>query len=233
MPRRKRQPNASTRVIAYTRVSTAEQAVSHLGLDAQRSTIEAEVARRGWTDVEWIADEGESARSLDRPGIQAALAELAADRAGVLIAAKIDRLSRSVADFCGLVAIAKAQGWALVAMNSPADMTTAEGRLMATMLAGFAEFESEMISQRTRAAMAVRRAQGGQLGAPRCLDPAIAARIVAMRADGGTWSGIARLLNDEGTPSATGGAWYPSTIRKVVLSRAELADVLDAQAGVG
>jgi len=232
MPRRKRQPNASTRVIAYTRVSTAEQAVSHLGLDAQRSAIEAEIARRGWTDVdvEWIADEGESARSLDRPGIQAALAELAADRAGVLIAAKIDRLSRSVADFCGLVAKATAQGWALVAMNSPADMTTAEGRLMATMLAGFAEFESEMISQRTRAAMAVRRAQGGQLGAPRCLDPTIAARIVAMRADGGTWSGIARLLNDEGTPSATGGAWYPSTIRKVVLSRAELADVVELSA---
>ncbi len=86
--RRPRRP-PSSRVIAYTRVSTEDQAVSGLGLEAQRATLTGEAERRGWTDVAYVVDEGYSAKSLDRPGILGALDDLAAGRAGVLVVAKL------------------------------------------------------------------------------------------------------------------------------------------------
>lgn len=92
------------------RVSTEEQASSGAGLGAQRAALGAEAVARGWADVEWVADEGSSAKDLRRPGIASALAELEAGRSGVLAVAKLDRLSRSVHDFATLVERAHRQG---------------------------------------------------------------------------------------------------------------------------
>jgi len=87
------------RVAAYSRVSTAEQADSKAGLNAQRRAIRAECRRRGWEVVEDIQDPGYSAKDLKRPGIQAALVALARGDADALVVAKLDRLSRSMLDF--------------------------------------------------------------------------------------------------------------------------------------
>src|SRR4051794_28784928 len=98
--RRRRRPTAAvmSTVIAYTRVSTEEQAASGAGLAAQRATIEAEAARRGWAIIDWHSDEGISGGKgiEDRPGLAAAVAAVESGKAGTLIAAKLDRLSRSV-----------------------------------------------------------------------------------------------------------------------------------------
>ena len=69
--------------------------MSGLGLTAQRTAITAECTRRGWDEPTWIIDDGFSAKSLERPGITAALGDLAAGRVETLIVAKLDRLSRS------------------------------------------------------------------------------------------------------------------------------------------
>src|SRR3954471_11509034 len=104
-------------VVGYIRVSTDEQAESGAGLAAQRTAIEAECTRRGWTLVETFEDAGASGKSLDgRPQLAAALAAVESGRAATLVVAKIDRLSRSVHDASGFLTRAQRGGWSLVAL---------------------------------------------------------------------------------------------------------------------
>lgn len=129
----------SSRVICYVRVSTDEQRDSGLGLAAQRAKLESECAYRGWTDALFIEDAGHSAKSLDRPGIRRALELLSANDAGVLMVAKLDRLSRSVIDFANLMDLANREGWLLVVLDLGVDMTTATGRMVAGIMAQLAQ----------------------------------------------------------------------------------------------
>jgi DNA invertase Pin-like site-specific DNA recombinase len=151
---RTRADEAPPRVLAYVRVSSAEQAESRGGLEAQRATILAEAERRGWQLVDVIEDAGWSAKDLKRPGIQAALETLRRGQADALVVAKLDRLSRSLLDFAGLMAVAQRQAWALVALDVDVDTSIPAGEAMASLLATFAQFERRLIGQRTREAMA-------------------------------------------------------------------------------
>jgi DNA invertase Pin-like site-specific DNA recombinase len=221
MSTRRRRPAptaASTVVIAYRRVSTEEQGVSGAGLGAQRQALETEALRRGWTEVEWIEDAGFSGKNLKRPGIQAALAQLARGEAGALVVSKLDRLSRSIVDTAGLMERARREGWALIALDVDVDTSTPSGELLTNIMASANQFERRVISQRTKDALAVKRAQGVHTGRRSTLDPAVKARIVTMY-DGGAGLGlsaIARELNEEGAPTGQGGArWYPSSVRAV------------------
>jgi DNA invertase Pin-like site-specific DNA recombinase len=90
---------------------------------------------------------------------------------------------------------------------------------MATMLAAFAQHERRLIGERTRAALAQKRAQGIQPGRPRSLAADVRARIVSERGEGETLQMIADRLNVEGVPTAQGGKrWCSATIGKVALS---------------
>ena len=99
-PRRRTRIAPEGTVVAYARVSTDEQAASGAGLDAQRIAVEAEAQRRGWTVVGWHADEGISGgKGVEhRPGLAAAIEAVESGRAAGLLAAKLDRVSRSVLD---------------------------------------------------------------------------------------------------------------------------------------
>lgn len=88
--------------LAYVRVSTAEQVEQGASLDAQRAALIAEADKRGW-DVEIVADEGLSAKRLNRPGLQDALARLDVGAADYLLSIRLDRVSRSVGNFAGLL----------------------------------------------------------------------------------------------------------------------------------
>jgi DNA invertase Pin-like site-specific DNA recombinase len=206
------------RVLGYVRVSTDEQSGSGAGLEAQRQAIIAECERRGWQLVEVVEDAGFSAKDLKRPGIQEALRVLKEGDAKALVASKLDRLSRSMIDFTGLMVTAQKQGWALVALDCAVDTTTPAGEAMANVLATFAQFERRLISQRTKDALAVKRAQGVRLGRPVTLPGKVARRIQRERAKGKTLAAIADGLNRDRVPTAQGGkAWYPATVRAVLL----------------
>lgn len=207
-----------TRVVGYLRVSTREQADSGAGLAAQRSAIAAEAARRGW-DVVWEEDAGQSGKSLKRPGITETLRLLKRREASALVVAKLDRLSRSVQDFAGLLALAGKQGWAVVALDLGVDTTTPSGRLVAHVLAAVAEWERDVIGQRTRDALAERKAAGMRLGRERMCSPATVARIVASSEAGLTVAAIAHALDAERVPTPRGGRrWYPSTVRRLLIA---------------
>ena len=161
----------------------AERAAAQgLRRSAKRSI--AECQRRGWHLLEVIEDAGFSAKDLKRPGIQEALRVLEAGEANALVAAKLDRLSRSMIDFTALMATAQKQGWALVALDCAVDTTTPTGEAMANMLATFAQFERRLISQRTREALAVKKSQGVRLGRPTTMPKKVVNRIRRERAPG-------------------------------------------------
>lgn len=218
MKRAATKPSESGVMVAYVRVSTSEQADSGAGLAAQRATVDAEVARRGWTLGAVYEDAGASGKSLTgRPALAEALAALDRGDAAGLIVAKLDRLSRSVADAADLLDRAHRGGWSLVACDLGVDTSTPAGEAMANVMATFAQLERRMIGQRTRDALAARRAQGVRLGRPRTLPAEVVARIVTERCAGHGWTAIGKMLDEEAVPTAQGGAqWYPATVRAVV-----------------
>jgi DNA invertase Pin-like site-specific DNA recombinase len=207
--------------VGYIRVSTAEQTDSGAGLAAQRTTIEAECARRGWTLVAVYEDAGASGKSLDgRPQLAEALTAVETGTAAALVVAKLDRLSRSVRDAADLLDRAQRAGWALVAADLGVDTSTPAGEAMANVMASFGQLERRMIGARTRDALAAKRAAGVRLGRPSTLTEDVVRRILDEHAAGESWSAIARGLTADEVPTAQGGArWYPATVRKVALGQ--------------
>jgi len=206
-----------TKVIGYLRVSTADQAESGAGLDAQRASIEDHCAKRGWEILEWAEDHA-SGKSLNgRPELAAAIERIESGDAQALVVAKLDRLARSVHDFSGLVAQSAKRGWSLVVIDLQLDMTEPAGKLMANILASFAEFERDLIGKRTREGLAAKRQKGVRLGRRRSLPNEVGERLARERRGGATYREIAERLNAEGVPTGRGGReWYPSTIRSAI-----------------
>jgi DNA invertase Pin-like site-specific DNA recombinase len=206
------------RAVGYVRVSTEEQANSGAGLEAQRAAILAEVKRRGWQLVEMYEDAGVSGKSLaGRPGLASAIERVENGEAGTLVVAKLDRLSRSLLDFAGLMDRSRRKAWALVALDLAIDTTTPSGELMANILATFAQFERRLIGQRTREALAQKKREGVRLGRPRAMATDVRDRIQREREAGQTYAAIADALTREGVPTAHAGRrWYSSTVRKAL-----------------
>jgi DNA invertase Pin-like site-specific DNA recombinase len=210
--------SATDRVVGYIRVSTDEQADSGLGLEAQRSAIEAECARRGWELAEVYEDAGASGKSMSgRLALQRALDAVRGHEASALVVAKLDRLSRSLLDFAGLMEDARKGEWSLVILDLGVDTTTPSGEMIANVMATFAQFERRLIGQRTKDALAVKKRQGVKLGRPRSIGEDVVERIRSDRAEGWTLRAIAAGLNEDGVPTGHGGArWHASTVKAVL-----------------
>lgn len=210
------------RVGGYGRVSTAEQRDSGLGLDAQRTAVEAEASRRGWGPVCWSEDAGVSASVPPhrRPELAALLAAADAGLVEVVVAARLDRLTRSVADLAALLERAQRHGWTLVVVDAAGvDTTSPSGRLMAQLLGAFAEYERALIGARTRDALAAARDRGTRLGRPVTLQPEVRDRIAAEHESGRSLRAIAQGLTDDKVPTSHGGVrWYASTVAAVLRS---------------
>lgn len=217
MPAKRKRPPAGT-VLGYVRVSTDEQADSGLGLDAQRETLRAECERRGYTLLDVCADEGVSAKTVRaRPGLLAALRRVEGGEARILMVAKLDRLSRSVHDFTGLLQRAEQRGWALAACDLGVDTSTPAGEAMANVMATFAQLERKLIGQRTSDALQAKRRAGAALGRPDRASPETVARIVALREAGESLRKLAARLNADQVPTSQGGAmWYASSVAAVL-----------------
>jgi DNA invertase Pin-like site-specific DNA recombinase len=205
------------KTIGYIRVSSAEQRESGLGLQAQRDAIEAEAERRGWDLLDIYSDEGASGKSMNgRPALQEALTAVEHGGAEVLLVSKLDRLSRSLVDFAGLMQRAQKKGWQLVALDVNIDTTTAAGALVANVMASVAEWERRTIGERTAAALAVKRSQGVQLGRPREVPAAVVERVGELHRSGHRVAEIARILNREGVDTPRGGRWHSPGVKRVL-----------------
>src|SRR5215218_1730642 len=148
-------------VVGLTRVSTAEQGQSGLGLEAQQASVRAFVEAQGWTLVAEYSDVA-SGKDDRRPGFQAALARCR-QLGAVLVAARLDRITRRAHTLSGLLE----EGYQIRA----ADMPGADD-LMIRIYAAMAQKERELISERTRAALRAAKARGTVLGGDRGYRPA-------------------------------------------------------------
>lgn len=219
------------KLIGYLRVSTEEQGKSGLGLEAQRRAIRKECDHRGWQLLRFEEDVASGKTTNGRPGLNRVLAACSSGEAQGLITAKLDRLSRSVVDFGKLIERAQREGWDIVVLDPALDLSTPGGRLCAGVLVQVAQWEREIIGERITAALAeAKRRKPGDLaklskergvdvkpiGRPRSLPSNVRARIRRLYSSGHSYSAIARRLNAESVPTAHGGTWHASTVRKIV-----------------
>jgi DNA invertase Pin-like site-specific DNA recombinase len=218
MPRKTTKP-VPGKAVGYVRVSTTEQASEGHSLGAQRRRIEAYCQARGWDLVKVYADEGMSA-AKDRPAFDRMVADVLADGVSHIVSLKLDRLGRRAKDLLDLYDSMESKGVALVCIEDSIDTSTPVGRLMRTVLAAIAEFERDTISERTKIGMTEAVRQGVRMGRPAVLDEDVVGRIVTeyRKGKGMSLSAIARQLNDDGVPTAMGGAkWHASTVRSVLV----------------
>ena len=160
-----------TTAVGYIRVSTAEQAESGLGLDAQRRRIEGYAMSIAADLSDVLEDAGESGKDTKRPGCQELLARVNGGLVDLVIIARLDRLTRSVRDLGDLLdALGKARradgarGVGLASCEESIDTTTATGQLVINILGAVSQWERQVISERTRSALAARRASGRRAG---------------------------------------------------------------------
>lgn len=201
------------RAIGYVRVSTAEQETA-----AQRHTIALECERRGWELVHIAEDAATSGKVAwdDRPGLASAIQRIESGDAAVLVCAKLDRLSRSVNDFSGLLERAKAKRWAICLLDFGLDMTTPVGELVANILIAVSQFERRRIGERTREGMAARKAAGHHMGRRSAVPIEIRDTIAKLRVAGLSYSAIAETLHLQGYPTPQGGKrWRDTSVRAV------------------
>jgi len=218
-----------TSAIAYYRVSTARQGKSGLGIEAQKAAVQRFAGAEG---IEVIGEHveietGKGADALDRrPELAAALARARKARCPVLVA-KLDRLSRDVHFISGLMA--HRVPFIVAELGADADP------FMLHLYAALAEKERALISARTKAALAAKKAQGVKLGNPRAADAAAKAHAAnragadqfatnvlpivreIQAAGAASLRDIAAALNARGIRTARGGAWHSTTVRNLLL----------------
>jgi DNA invertase Pin-like site-specific DNA recombinase len=223
--------------VAYLRVSTERQGRSGLGLEAQREVIASFADREGIELVgEFVEVEtGKGSDALDRrPQLRDALDKARRLKCPVIVA-KLDRLSRDVHFISGLMS--QRIPFIVTELGADAD------HFMLHLYAALAEKERKMISERTKAALAVKKAQGVQLGnrtnlaearakgiaSNRAAADAFAANVLPIieqvKASGVTsYRAIAEALNVRGVRTARKGTWQANTVRNIMLRAPELAE---------
>lgn len=209
------------KVIGYVRVSTEKQ---DIGPVVQEQALRHEAERHGW-ELDLRFELGVSAKSLhNRPVLLAALDDVKAKRADAIAVYRLDRLSRSVHDFSGLLQDSERQGWGLIALDLALDTTSPTGALMAHVVSSFSQFERSRIAERTKQAMAnLPPERKEKVGRPASVSESTVARIVELHREGKGPSAIARVLATENIVTPSGTPFTPQRVSGVLKSRPALA----------
>lgn len=205
-------------VVGYVRVSTLDQGENGSGLDAQESAIRSECERRGWNLIGVLTDVASGKSTKKRPSYAEAIRLCDSGEAEALVAAKIDRLSRSTLDFAQLLEGAQKGGWSVVVLDLGVDTSTPNGELIVSIIAAMAQWERRMISQRTKEALAEKKKQGVHVGRPRYMvvSDTIREQIILAHDAGMNNNQIAVILNREGITGPGGGRWHWPSVQRVI-----------------
>ena len=218
----------------YARVSTQEQATKGHGIVSQENAIRAFAQSQGYTLLNVVRDPGVSGATqpAKRDGFRQVL-ELAHNKSfSVLLVWKIDRLARSIVHAVTIVhEMRQAYGVLLRSVTEPIDTATAMGQTIFAILAGMAQQERHVITERTLAGKKAKAARGGFVGATapygyrtdgkgsleiKPVEADIIRRIFRMRDDGNTLQQIADWLNGQSVPTRRSGRWHPATVRYIL-----------------
>mgnify|MGYP001478974391 CR=1 FL=1 len=221
------------KVIGYARVSTQDQAREGFSLDAQETRLRAYAVAVGRTIDEVIIDAGQSAKTLQRPGLQRLLSDVRHGSVAAIVVVKLDRLTRSVRDLADLIDSLQSTRTALVSLSESLDTGTAAGRMMLNLLASVSQWECEAIGERTAEVLGEMRVSRQiyshvPFGYRRVADALVEhpeeqrglQTMREMRADGKSLQSIAGWLTENGfTPRQGARRWYPQTVKDVLQSR--------------
>ena len=238
MSRRKQCGNGSAlgtkTAVAYLRVSTEDQL---LGIEAQRAALEAWSLAHGVTIVAWHTDHGVSGAAClsDRHALHAAVADLTAYSAGLLLVAKRDRIARDVLVALTVERLVSKVGARIVSVDGTGNGDTPADAFMRTVIDAAAAYERGLISMRTKAALAVKRARGEHLGKapygyaynvsskalePNAAEQALVSRAGELRATGLTYQAVCDALTTEGYRSRKGTLLFPMSVRGMLCQTA-------------
>jgi DNA invertase Pin-like site-specific DNA recombinase len=210
--------------LVYLRVSTLRQATDGIGLDAQDTKARAHAERMGWPVAEVFRDEGVSGKDglENRPGLVALIERAQHTPGAIVVVYSVSRLARRQRLLYELLDDRNGYGLAVSSATEAFDTSTPTGRAMLGMIAVFAALESDMVSERTRDALAEVRAQGRKLGAPSMVELGAgdAVRLAQeLYATGRfTHRTLADEMNRRGVATAKGGKWWPKTVRTALLA---------------
>ena len=225
--KRARKPGDPKVAVAYLRVSTQEQ---DLGPEAQKAAIGAWADRLGVRVVAYFEDRLSGGTKVeDRPAMLEAFGALRSSGAGLLVAAKRDRIARDVVVAATVEQMAREAGARVATADGVAVEDTPEGMLLRGLMDLFAQYERAVIRARTRAALAVKRSKGlrytrrAPLGfrfeAGRVMEDAaerdMLARVREMKNRGFSLARVAGILNAEGT-RCRGGRWHVTTLARAL-----------------
>jgi site-specific DNA recombinase len=221
---------AKIKAVLYLRCSTVGQVVDGVSLDLQRSRGEAWALANGYEVEAVYADEGISGKKAsNRPGLASALDHVCRTR-GALVVYSLSRLARSTKDALAISERLSKVGADLVSLSEKIDTTSAAGKMVFRMLAVLAEFERDLVSERTKAALALKKSRGERVGqipfgfelgedgstlVPSGREQATLAELRRLRAAGWTWKRIAHDLNVRGLRTKSGRDWTLFMARKV------------------
>jgi len=179
-----------SRVAIYTRVSTKEQST-----ETQVVQLTAYCQSRGWTDVAVFRDDGISGVRDNRPELDKLRERMLHGEFSSIVVSKMDRLGRSLGMILRFWDEADSAGARVIVIDQGIDTSTPAGRLQRNMLAALAEFERELIMERTRAGIARARALGKKFGAPRKISESVAREVRARRGRGESLRSISQGMN--------------------------------------
>ncbi|WP_268570469.1 recombinase family protein [Paenibacillus larvae] len=154
------------RVCKYRRVSTDMQREEGVSLSTQDERLDAFIKSQGWTVVADYADEGFSAKNMDRPALQQLIKDIKKDKFDVVLVYRLDRLVRSVSDLHELLQIMDKHDVKFKSCTEVFDTTSATGRMFITIIATLAQWERETIAERVFDNMLARSEKGMRNGAP-------------------------------------------------------------------
>jgi DNA invertase Pin-like site-specific DNA recombinase len=218
------------KVVGYVRVSTDKQVDDGVSLDLQAEKIRGYCQVYNLELVDLIVDAGESAKDLNRPGIQRALGMMESGEVHGIVVYKLDRLTRSIMDMGSMIQKYFKKGHRLICIDMQIDTSTATGILMLNMLMSFAQFEREIIGERTRAAMRhkiSRNEHAGEIPFGKRLGPdkihledspeeqRSLVHLRHLRNSGFSIRKIADRLNLDGLP-ARGKRWHPTSVANIL-----------------
>ncbi len=219
------------RGVGYIRVSTEEQSREGTSLEMQAAKIKAYAELNDLELIDIIADAGISGKSIKaRPGIQTVLNMLKSHKVEVVICYKLDRLARNTIETLEMVNRMDKSDVALHSITEKLDTQSAIGRFVVRTLASLAEMERDLISERTTAALAHKRANGEKTGGfvpygyravngklvPDLPEQIVVNRIKTLRADGETTRGIVRRLQEEGIRTRKGTTFSQSQVVRIL-----------------
>ncbi len=207
--------------LLYARVSTQLQVSDGVSLDVQERQLKQAAELAGFTDFEFVREEGRSGKSISgRPALTSALKRLDAGEAQALFVTRIDRLARSTKDFLSVIDRANTNGWRLVMLDLNLDTSSYQGRFVVTIMSALAEMERGIIAARQKDVHEDRRKRGIVWGVdmgPKNKTPEeIRQRVISERASGASYRKIADGLNRDAISSQNGGAWYPTTVKNLL-----------------